>query len=760
MNIDTSALRGILSSSRLSAVKNFLAEQPAPFKKGDFAKIENHILAYAPEGSDVVELLEQVRKIAVACGTPEKDLKELRVAVEYPLPRNPFADGLEDSEQIFREASEWIEEAQKGIAPEGRPALKFFLFVISAIVEFRILHVDYIPAILRSLHEKRHFLVHPTIWAVPLSLSYGSQENAERRLLILRQRSTKYFAQFLRTQGADAFIGSLSKLIARKQELVVAIRQEVERESIATGAPIFADIPSIVEVIKASLTMALLKLPSIVVAARSRQIVSHGLPPEILGRIGGWHLPPFPMPKSSWLHADRKEDDPDTKLDEDSGDEPKWMRMLRAALDVNGVDHDVVGKLASESEINGSILAEFTRYLDKTLKGVHPWHGKGNCKPVSARRYCLLIATKVIPRLGDCPITEVTDDAWEDGLEQILDEDAFYQLQKYASHPKSNAQSHSRPLVKAIRHWLFFLHEYLREVREDAKDQSEQRSSDDLAKIQALMKLEQRLPPLGLVKVDASFITVEEYHVVLDRLVGVDGVLEEDDREAAYVATVLAYRGGLRRQEVAGLRCCDFDKIRYLHVRPTMMRPLKTSNASRDLPLPLLIPDEELHRVLGRVAEIRRRAEEVGLPPDKAYLFSRDGAPDKQMFFDGVVQNIDRAFRGDMLRNWSPIDPDFRFHRLRHSFANLMLLKLWPELRKFAWHVLKNCEETLRWIEGWKEFREGLFETPMVIESDLQAIALLLGHGSAATSLEHYISVLDWYEIPQTWTEQEEADGD
>jgi integrase len=270
---------------------------------------------------------------------------------------------------------------------------------------------------------------------------------------------------------------------------------------------------------------------------------------------------------------------------------------------------------------------------------------EGRLQPVSVRRYCLLIATKVIPRLGDCPVTEVTDDAWEDGLEQILDEDAFYQLQKYASHPKSNAQSHSRPLVKAIRHWLFFLHEYLHEVRKDAKDQSEQRSSDDLAKIQALTKLEQRLPPLGLVKVDASFITVEEYHVVLDRLVGVDGVLEEDDRENACVAAILAYRGGLLRQEVAGLRCCDFDRIGYLHVRPTKMRPLKTSNASRDLPLPLLIPDEELHRVLGRVAEIRRRAEEVGLPSDKAYLFSRDGATDKQMFFDGVVQNIDRAFR-------------------------------------------------------------------------------------------------------------------
>jgi hypothetical protein len=38
-----------------------------------------------------------------------------------------------------------------------------------------------------------------------------------------------------------------------------------------------------------------------------------------------------------------------------------------------------------------------------------------------------------------------------------------------------------------------------------------------------------------------------------------------------------------------------------------------------------------------------------------------------------------------------------------------------------------------------------------VTEVDLQAIALLLGHGSAATSLEHYLHVLDWYERPSTW---------
>jgi hypothetical protein len=94
MNTGIDTLRVVLSSSRLSAVKNLLADQPAPFKKGDLAKIENQILTLAPEGSNVVELLDQVRNIAVVCGTAEKYLKESRVAVEYPLPRILSQTGL------------------------------------------------------------------------------------------------------------------------------------------------------------------------------------------------------------------------------------------------------------------------------------------------------------------------------------------------------------------------------------------------------------------------------------------------------------------------------------------------------------------------------------------------------------------------------------------------------------------------------------------------------------------------------------------
>jgi hypothetical protein len=57
----------------------------------------------------------------------------------------------------------------------------------------------------------------------------------------------------------------------------------------------------------------------------------------------------------------------------------------------------------------------------------------------------------------------------------------------------------------------------------------------------------------------------------------------------------------------------------------------------------------------------------------------------------------------------------------------------------------------MKWIgEESKDFRARLLGDD-VTEADLQGIALILGHGSAATSLEHYIHVLDWYERPSTW---------
>jgi hypothetical protein len=242
--------------------------------------------------------------VAIDAGTPAKLLQQMPVAVEYPLPRNPYSEGFQKSEQICADARNWLELIRNELlspaaieAPTPGPALAFIRFLVSTILEFRVLHVDYVPAILRSPHEKRQFNVHTdTVLAIPLSLNYGRQDNAELRLLILRQNSVKLLSAFVDKPETYSFltiqVESAASFGLRTSEFLKALMSEAMRDPVLIGHPAGVLSGSLPELIVATRAMAVLELPSVVVAHRSRQIVSHGLPPEALGRIGGWNLNP------------------------------------------------------------------------------------------------------------------------------------------------------------------------------------------------------------------------------------------------------------------------------------------------------------------------------------------------------------------------------------------------------------------------------------------------------------------------------------
>jgi integrase len=768
-------LRIILATSRLAAAKNLLAPEPVPLKKGNLEGIEAEIFAHAQEGSDLVELLDLVRQIARNARTPERLLDKMRVAVRYPLPENPFADGLGKAEQICSEAGEWLRSVQAEISTPSsnvrrtaKPALVFQLFLFSAILEYRVLHVDYVPAIIRSLSEGRQFKIHTnTIWAIPLSLNFGSQQNAERRLLILRQESVKRLRDFLANRDSSAFLRRHSERDTNDKSECLVLVKDLEREAredpLHLHNPASAKAPSIEKLISAAQSMAMMEMPSVVVAHRSRRIVSHSLPPEVLARISGKALAPFKLVRSDWLNADQVDDAPDAEPREDAGEGLPWIGILREALGADQTDETLLRELANGVPGNLRTMATFALYLGQPNFKAKGHSLGGGCGRATVRRYCLLIATKIIPRVSDGDLLRTTEDAWEDALEEILDEDAFYHVRKYAKQPSSNAQIHSRPLVKAIRHWLHFLSQLREDIETECQTDWEseaasgksQASGDKAAKPtsrQSLTKLAERLPVLGLVKVDASLITVDEYQEVSRRLVNRPST-DAWDRSAQRVALTLGYRCGLRRAEVEWLRLLDFDDVDFLHVRPTEMRALKTSNARRDLPLALLMPEEELQHIRERVSKIRAVAEKNKLSLFKALLFSEPHNPAKPIdFANRVLKPITLAFQKDERRDWPVIDSSFRFHRLRHSCASIQLLRLWPSLHRIASHLFeKNAKATMRWIgDESKDFREKLLGRH-VTEVDLQAIALILGHGSASTSLEHYTHVADWYERPGTW---------
>ncbi len=112
------------------------------------------------------------------------------------------------------------------------------------------------------------------------------------------------------------------------------------------------------------------------------------------------------------------------------------------------------------------------------------------------------------------------------------------------------------------------------------------------------------------------------------------------------------------------------------------------------------------------------------------------------MKFDRVVQILKSVFEG---KAGERIHGNFHFHLLRHSAANLWLLKLSPGLHEVAQHVFANDAETLLEIANGEKFRLDLIHTTEIRGEDLQCCALLLGHGSASVSIHHYLHVLWWW---------------
>jgi integrase len=373
--------------------------------------------------------------------------------------------------------------------------------------------------------------------------------------------------------------------------------------------------------------------------------------------------------------------------------------------------------------------------------------------------------------------------AWEDLIEQVLDDDAFYHRRRYtrsidreaaagqregkatvadaesggnaaespvadavdasAQTPESpsadrdrDAAGYSRALLKALGNFVAYLNR--------GKQASEE--------------LTTKLPPAGMIRVDATMVTVDEFRQALDWFDSPNvNQSQVHLRKAARVALILAFRCGLRRAELAYLRVSDFDRPMpnedlktadlRLRVRPWLLRKLKTANALRDLPIGVLIPADELREVLDWVESVRSKG------GGGALVFHAVGAKKrsdygKPMGFDSVVEALTDAFT-KKIKGRPPIVPDWHMHQCRHAFANILLLKLWPELHEVARQVFRYHPQTLAWIAGAgsepEQFRLELFKVAGIRGSDLSALALLLGHGASATTCEHYLHVMDWY---------------
>ena len=599
------------------------------------------------------------------------------------------------------------------------PATRVAEFLVAAILDFGILDPDTILPVLESIRANRVIKMERLV-GIPVAIARGREEYAMERLMIVGGRAAGLLRKLRDDKSSQAYLDELAVL---GREKLATMLSQIE-SGIVLPDPQTQSL-KLKELIEAACQVAITRMPTSILAHRSGLIVSHALKLSVLERIGRYSKVPA-FPKAEKVSARKKKlEEPNEGEEraeeedgggEDDGCDPAWMVELRAAVKKTGIDRPRLQALAKTSEICGRRMGEYALYLA----------GK-DFSASTIQRYVFLIVNRLLPRFrdGDDP-SGVDQDAWEDVVEQVLDHDAFYHRKSYSRGEERDRAGYSCPLLEALRTFV----QYLNHPREDGK------------------RVKSMVPPAGLVRVEAAFITCDEYREALDWFKGIHADHQKVRlNSACRAALILGFRCGLRRAEAAYLRVCDFDDLLkgrsacdsnvHLHVRPWFLRGLKTSNARRDLPLRALMHEWELNELMDFVAEARER----GGP--EALLFAgvrKEGKPGE---FGQVIGQLNDVFRGK--GRWEAIVKDYHTHLLRHSFLNICALRLTPALGKVAQIALRGHPETLEFIADSAHFRKELFGGERTGGSDFQALALLAGHGSAATSIEHYIHILDWY---------------
>ena len=208
-------------------------------------------------------------------------------------------------------------------------------------------------------------------------------------------------------------------------------------------------------------------------------------------------------------------------------------------------------------------------------------------------------------------------------------------------------------------------------------------------------------------------------------------------RKMQFFIATIAFRCGLRRNEVLKLRLIDFqgEAEPELLVRNNRYAYVKSSESIRRLPLWHLVDADELRYLLAW--RKKRSLEDVTKIPE-SLLFCQKGKPNEFLPDHEVFTPIMSALHqvtGDV---------NLVFHHFRHSFATWMLIRL---LKNFSdetrqrFHFLKddhfspaNCDR----------LRKAVLENHMLGQKALYATAQLCGHAGPQVTLLHYIHLCDW----------------
>ena len=234
---------------------------------------------------------------------------------------------------------------------------------------------------------------------------------------------------------------------------------------------------------------------------------------------------------------------------------------------------------------------------------------------------------------------------------------------------------------------------------------------------------------------DANLITYHEYKEIFSKInTNISGRFSK----AALCMLILGYRCGLRINEEMNLRFCDFQVNWSLSIEKIVKYPmtmliqnhayntLKTVESRRILPLYLLVPEAELSILFRYLKEELA----LGKSDHKRFIFAE--IPDNPKRHNRALVY---AYLNPYLRSQTK-DSRLRFHHLRHSFINNLMLHLLVSRERL--NLLHSCDPFYESLKERLE-RDGNYQ-----RSTLFQIAEWVGHSSPRTTFASYTHVLDF----------------
>ena len=224
--------------------------------------------------------------------------------------------------------------------------------------------------------------------------------------------------------------------------------------------------------------------------------------------------------------------------------------------------------------------------------------------------------------------------------------------------------------------------------------------------------------------VNTNMISPRIYHAMKEYLVTSD--LDDEQKNLCLVVLSLAYRTGLRIKELIGVKVRDIADIYIdehgqrieqpqIWLRPNRYRRLKSSSASRLIPINCLLKQDELEQFTQLYRQQKRLK--------RRYLFSQGSGdqPLPSVVFSNLMKLIWDRLLGEH---------DFTFHSFRHTAISQLALVLSksPLAQVMTDYDNEQCERVIKGVLGYHKDQGSWF-----------GLTSFAGHLTCDTTFEHYI---------------------